>query len=715
MATAEQALKIAPDESRRPIACSERSTRRWRRRPRARASGRTARPSARTSPRRSSISSRRSKVRWAAPTPIFARCWRGSTSAAPSYDKAIAMLTELVKQEPHGRTARRCWSKRTRPPAAAADAVRWLEEAVPDDPELYPTLADFYARERRWREAAAAYEQALQVSPRSSGLRVGYATALMNLGGKDGDGEGAHGAARGAWRRAAPTRPRCSCCRRPSAAWAISTRPKAAARRLIAQNARNVRGFVALAEALEERRRYQAVVDALAPAMAAFRQGQNASVRAVAAAAASRLCVPADRAVRQGRGDVRGSAQAGAERSDADRLSDSGAAGREELHGGRRARASGARRPTRRSAARAARGRGAPPERARRSGHRPARGRRAEAQRRSRGLHRACAAVLGRQPRRTGRQAAAGRPDEVSRRETSLTFELAAVLEKQKKYAEAEAVFRQLIARDPDHAAALNYLGYMLAERGERLDESVGLIRRALEIEPDNGSYLDSLGWAYFKGGKLDLAEEHLKRAADQLVTNSVVQDHYGDVLVRLGRFDEAIAAWNRALSGDGDSIDRSDIDRKIRSAEAKTSQTMILRRAGRALARRAADRSCGARLMKLPSGPGAPAPDMRRGVSARHDRLPRRVVDHRGSRRQRIGRRPPPACPPDRRARGARLGRLEAFRVRPADFHLRRAGRRRDAAAAAREPRPRARPCRRDSGSRRRHPARRRRICGRR
>jgi predicted negative regulator of RcsB-dependent stress response len=61
-----------------------------------------------------------------------------------------------------------------------------------------------------------------------------------------------------------------------------------------------------------------------------------------------------------------------------------------------------------------------------------------------------------------------------------------------------------------------------------------------------------------------------LKRAADQLATNSVVQDHYGDVLSRMGRLDDAIAAWNRALGGDSDSIDRADIDKKIRSARQK-------------------------------------------------------------------------------------------------------------------------------------------------
>jgi tetratricopeptide (TPR) repeat protein len=127
-----------------------------------------------------------------------------------------------------------------------------------------------------------------------------------------------------------------------------------------------------------------------------------------------------------------------------------------------------------------------------------------------------------------------------------------------------------LISREPNNAPALNYLGYMLAERGERLDESVDYIKRALAIDPDNGSYLDSIGWAYFKDGKLDLALDHLKRAADMLTTNSVVQDHYADLLFRMGRYDAAIDAWNKALSGDGDSIDRGDIDRKIRSAKQK-------------------------------------------------------------------------------------------------------------------------------------------------
>jgi tetratricopeptide (TPR) repeat protein len=135
---------------------------------------------------------------------------------------------------------------------------------------------------------------------------------------------------------------------------------------------------------------------------------------------------------------------------------------------------------------------------------------------------------------------------------------------------ESEAQFLQLIAKEPENAPALNYLGYMLAERGERLEESVQYLKRALAIDPENGSYLDSIGWAYYKDGKFDLALDNLKRAADRLTANSVVQSHYGDVLFRLGKYDEAIEAWNRALTGDGDDIDRTDIDKKIRTARQK-------------------------------------------------------------------------------------------------------------------------------------------------
>jgi tetratricopeptide (TPR) repeat protein len=166
----------------------------------------------------------------------------------------------------------------------------------------------------------------------------------------------------------------------------------------------------------------------------------------------------------------------------------------------------------------------------------------------------------------TFRDAIALAPDD-----TSVRFQFGAALDRAGRDADAEQAFRDLIAKDPLDANALNYLGYMLAERGgpaASLDEAVTLIQRALTVEPDNPSYLDSLGWAYFQQGKLALADPPLSTAADKLPKNSVIQDHLGDLRLKQNRRDAAIAAWERALAGDGDSIDREKIQKKIDAAK---------------------------------------------------------------------------------------------------------------------------------------------------
>jgi tetratricopeptide (TPR) repeat protein len=134
----------------------------------------------------------------------------------------------------------------------------------------------------------------------------------------------------------------------------------------------------------------------------------------------------------------------------------------------------------------------------------------------------------------------------------------------------AEKVLRDLIAQDGEDANALNSLGYLLAERGERLDEAVELLQRALKLEPDNPSYLDSLGWAYFQQGRLDLADGALTRAASKLTDSSVVQDHLGDLRFKQQRFADAAAAWERALAGDGLSIDKPAVEKKLRDVRSR-------------------------------------------------------------------------------------------------------------------------------------------------
>ena len=134
----------------------------------------------------------------------------------------------------------------------------------------------------------------------------------------------------------------------------------------------------------------------------------------------------------------------------------------------------------------------------------------------------------------------------------------------------AEKELRKLLADDPLNADAANSLGYMLADRGLRLPEAVALAERAVKIEPDNPAYLDTLGWALFKQGKTAEAAQPLGRAATTLTANSVIQDHHGDLLAEQGQPAAAIAAWERALAGDGEQIDRAQIEKKIKAARTR-------------------------------------------------------------------------------------------------------------------------------------------------
>jgi tetratricopeptide (TPR) repeat protein len=149
--------------------------------------------------------------------------------------------------------------------------------------------------------------------------------------------------------------------------------------------------------------------------------------------------------------------------------------------------------------------------------------------------------------------------------DATLVYQYANLLDKSGKSGEAEKALRDLLSRDPRDANALNSLGYMFAERRERLDEAVELVERALKIEPGNPSFLDSLGWAYLQQGRIDQADAPLTQAAAGLPRSSVVNDHLGDLRLRQQRFSEAAAAWERSLAGDGEGIDRPAIEKKLR------------------------------------------------------------------------------------------------------------------------------------------------------
>lgn len=153
--------------------------------------------------------------------------------------------------------------------------------------------------------------------------------------------------------------------------------------------------------------------------------------------------------------------------------------------------------------------------------------------------------------------------------DTQIMFLLVDLYQDAGRASDAERVLRQILSSDPVNTNALNSLGYMLAVRGEKLDEAIGFVRRALDREPGNGAFLDSLGWALFRKGDLNEAEKYLLQAADKLPGNGEVLDHLGDLHARRGRWQEAIAAWTLAIDGEP-AADKAAVERKIADAKSK-------------------------------------------------------------------------------------------------------------------------------------------------
>lgn len=480
-------------------------------------------------------------------------------------DEAVELLEDLSKDQLAYAPASVLLAEAYQQAGRHEDALRTLEEAVASTRPTYRMLArlgELYEQARRWRDAVEAYRGAVSLNPRSAGVRRRLAAAWLEAG------EAAR--AREVLEGVLEMRPRDAASHHMLAEVEIALddldAAESAARRLLELEPEGLRGPYVLAQVFERRHEYPRIVETLAPMLRQARAMRPQRLLAEMldqlgrayqwledAEGAARVYEDAVSLMPSSSGFQARLAQAYV---DAERHEDAGrllararganpgnltlAIIEADLHGRQGDLDRGETLlldmlSTNRDAARA---------------------------------HLALASFYSEHDRlreailvlESARQQFPG--------ETSILFLLGAVLEQSDRFADAEQAFRRVLDRDPEHAQALNYLGYMLADRGDRLDESVALIARAVETDPHNGSYLDSLGWAYFKLDRLDLAEPPLRAAGDQLQRNSVVQDHLGDLLHRLERYAEAIAAWRRALNGDGEEIDPEAIERKIMNAE---------------------------------------------------------------------------------------------------------------------------------------------------
>jgi len=137
-----------------------------------------------------------------------------------------------------------------------------------------------------------------------------------------------------------------------------------------------------------------------------------------------------------------------------------------------------------------------------------------------------------------------------------LVFSLGVANERMGRFAEAEKAFQRALEIDPDDGRTLNYLGYMWADRGEKLEQALELIQRAVALEPDNGAYVDSLGWVYYQLKRYNEARHHLEEAARLMPADATILEHLGDLYVALEIPDKARETYRRALAIDDENVE---------------------------------------------------------------------------------------------------------------------------------------------------------------
>ena len=137
--------------------------------------------------------------------------------------------------------------------------------------------------------------------------------------------------------------------------------------------------------------------------------------------------------------------------------------------------------------------------------------------------------------------------------------------ERLQEWDKAESDFRNALTINPDQANVLNYLGYSLIDRGEKLDEAMTMIEKAVSLQPESGYIVDSLAWGLFKLGQYETAIPHMEKAAELMPVDPIVTDHLGDLYWAVGRQLEAKFQWRRALSFDPELKDATRIREKLR------------------------------------------------------------------------------------------------------------------------------------------------------
>ncbi len=158
----------------------------------------------------------------------------------------------------------------------------------------------------------------------------------------------------------------------------------------------------------------------------------------------------------------------------------------------------------------------------------------------------------------------------------SMAFQLATILERMGQEDDSVRMMQKVVEINPDHAEALNYLAYSLAEHGTRLKEAESLIQRAIKIRPDNGYFSDSLGWIHYRAGRYSLAVKHLEHAAELTPNEPIIREHLADAYIKNDQYDQAFAQYKDALllyQQSQQTSDSSRVEKKLHELRSRLSR----------------------------------------------------------------------------------------------------------------------------------------------
>lgn len=124
----------------------------------------------------------------------------------------------------------------------------------------------------------------------------------------------------------------------------------------------------------------------------------------------------------------------------------------------------------------------------------------------------------------------------------------ALIYDSQKNFEKSDSLYNEALKIDSTNALILNNYAYSLAERGIKLEEALRMSKKAVEKEPKNASYLDTIGWIYYKLGDYKTAKKYIEDSIKQDSKSATVTDHLGDVYFKLGNKEKAKELWKKAL-----------------------------------------------------------------------------------------------------------------------------------------------------------------------